>query len=157
MSRGNGGETICRTDEHRRRCLRLLAGLPGRFGAEIGAFVLMANHYQLLVRCRRTDPSETLRWLKTAYGVRCNWAHRGRGHVFQGRFKSVLIHDEGALDRVASYLHLNPVRIGGLGLGKDAQRRARILGGDDPGAELVGRRLRVLGSFRGLPGGFTRD
>ena len=46
------------------------------------------------------------------------WAHRRRGDVFQGRFKSLLLLKEGALDEVGRYLHLNPVRISGLGLSK---------------------------------------
>ena len=89
MSRDNGGEVIDRTDEDRRRFLGRVAELPERFGTEIHAFVLMDNHYHLLVRCRRSDLSETLRWLQTAYAIGFNWAHRRRGHVFQGRFKSV--------------------------------------------------------------------
>lgn len=146
-SRGNGGNLIFRTDEDRRRFLRLVAELPGRFGTEVHAFVLMDNHYHLLIRCRGASVSETLRWLQTTYAARFNWKHQRRGHLFQGRFKSVLIHDEGALDRVARYLHLNPVRIGGLGLGKKEQQRARVLGCEDPGAELVAMRVKVLREY----------
>ncbi|MBL9137040.1 MAG: transposase [Verrucomicrobiales bacterium] len=167
-SRGNGGEVIFGSDEDRRRFLGLVAEVPKRFGAEIHAFVLMDNHYHLLMRCLRADVSETIRWLQTAYAIRYNWAHRRRGHVFQGRFKSLLIRDEGALDRVARYLHLNPVRIAGLGLDKEAQRRARVIGSEDPGAELVARRIRVLreypwsswrvyGAMERAPGWLTRD
>jgi len=53
MSRGNGGEAICWTDEDRRRFLGGVAELPERFGTEVHVFVLMDNHYHLLVRCRR--------------------------------------------------------------------------------------------------------
>ncbi len=148
MSRGNGGEVLYRTDEDRRRFLGLVSELPERCGAEVHAFVLMDNHYHLLVRCRRADLSETLRWLQTAYAIRFNWAHRRRGHVFQGRFKSVLIRSETVLDAVARYVHLNPVRIGGLGLAKADQRRAKVVGCADPGAELIARRLRVLREHR---------
>ena len=146
-SRGNGGEVIYRTDEDRRRFLGRVAELPERFGTEIHAFVLMDNHYHLLVRCRRSDLSETLRWLQTAYAIGFNWANRRRGHVFQGRFKSVLIQDESALDAVAQYLHLNPVRIGGLGLAKEDQRKAKVGACADPGAELVARRLNLLREY----------
>jgi hypothetical protein len=82
---------------------------------------------------------------------RFNWAHRRRGHVFQGRFKSALIQDEGRLEEVGRYLHLNPVRIKGLGLSKEDQRRARVMGCPDPGAELVARRVTALREY-GLAG-----
>ena len=72
VSRGNGGEAIYRKDEDRRQFLGLVSELPERFGTEIHAFVLMGNHYHLLVRCRRIDLSETLHWLQTAYSVRFN-------------------------------------------------------------------------------------
>ena len=168
MSRGNGGEALYRADTDRRRFLGLVAELPERFGTEVHAFVLMDNHYHLLVRCRRTDVSETLRWLQTAYALRFNWAHRRRGHVFQGRFKSVLIRDQAALDAVARYLHLNPVRLGGLGLSKEDQRRAKVVGCADPGATLIAQRLgalrdypwsswRVYAGLEAAPGWLTRE
>ena len=69
-----------------------------------------------------------------------------RGHVFQGRFKSILIRDEDRLDEVGRYLHLNPVRVAGLGLSKEDQQRAKVMGCPDPGAELVARRV---GKLRG--------
>jgi len=50
-----------------------------------------------------------------------------------------MILDQGRLDEVGRYLHLNPVRIAGLGLSKEDQRRARVLGCEDPGRELVSR------------------
>jgi REP element-mobilizing transposase RayT len=124
MSRGNGGEAIYRTEDDRRRFLGLVAELAGRFGTEVHAFVLMDNHYHLLVRCRQATVSETLRWLQTAYAIRFNWAHRRRGHVFQGRFKSVLIRDDGALDRV-----------GGAVLGERGEARALLrAAAREPGA-----------------------
>ena len=52
MNPGNGGEALHRTDDARRRFPGLVAGLPGRFGCEVHAFVLMDNHHPLLVRCR---------------------------------------------------------------------------------------------------------
>ena len=64
LSRGNGGEAISRKDEDRRRFLGLASKLPARFGTEIHAFVLMDNHYHLLVPCRWMDLSETMHWLQ---------------------------------------------------------------------------------------------
>ncbi len=147
MSRGNGGDPIYRSDLDRRRFLGLLAEMPERFSIEVHAFVLMDNHYHLLVRCGEANLSDAIRWLQTSYAGRFNWVHQRRGHVFQGRFKSVLVLDDGRLDEVGRYLHLNPVRIAGLGLGKEDQRRARVLGCEDPGKELVSRRIATLCNY----------
>jgi len=124
MSRGNGGEILFRDDTDRRRFLGLLSELPERFSVQIHAYVLMNNHYHLLIRCLEPNLSEAIRWLQVSYASRFNWAHRRRGHVFQGRFKSVLLLKEGALDEVGRYLHLNPVRIRGLGLSKKEEKLA---------------------------------
>ena len=53
------------------------------------------------------------------------------GRCFAGRFKSVLIPEESKAVEMAGYIHLNPVRIGGLGLSKEDQRRARVLRRND--------------------------
>jgi len=147
MSRANGGDLLFRGDLDRHRFLGLLSELPERFSLELHAFVLMANHYHLLLRCREANLSHAIRWLQTSYAGRFNWAHRRRGHVFQGRFKSVLILEESRLDEVGRYLHLNPVRIAGLGLSKEDQKKARVLGCEDPGRELVSRRLATLDGY----------
>ena len=131
-------------DTDRRRFLGAAAGLPERFALEVHAFVLMHNHFHLLVRTTEANLSQAMRWLNVSYAVKFNWAHRCRGTVFQWRFKSVLIQEEGKAVEVARYIHLNPVRIGGLGLSKSDQRKARVLGCENPGQELVKRRLEVL-------------
>jgi len=136
------------SDADRRRFLGAVAELPERFACEVHAFVLMDNHYHLLVRTTEANLSHAIRWLNVSYAVKFNWAHRCRGTVFQGRFKGVLIQEEARAAEVARYIHLNPVRIGGLGLGKSDQRRARVLGCDNPGRELVRQRLAVLREHR---------
>ena len=67
--------------------------------------------------------------------------------MFQGRFKSVLLLEERALDEVGRYVHLNPVRIAGSGLSKRDQQRARVVGCPDPRRELVSRRVAELGEY----------
>jgi REP element-mobilizing transposase RayT len=148
MNRGHRGGTLYRNDGDRRRFLGLVAEPPERFALEIHAFVLMDNHYHLLVRTREANLSHAVRWLNVGYAVKFNWAHRCRGTVFQGRFKSLLIQEESGAVEVARYLHLNPVRVEGLGLSKSDQRRAKVMGCEDPGRELVNRRLRVLREYR---------
>ena len=143
-SRGNRREALFLDDADRRRFLGLVAELPERFGLEIHAFVLMSNHYHLLVRTPEPNLSHAIRWLNVSYSSRFNWAHRQCGHVFQGRFKAIVIEDQRGVVAVARYVHLNPVRVGALGLGKAEQRRAKRVGCVDPGAELIARRLAEL-------------
>jgi len=147
VNRGNRREAIVRTDTDRRRFLGRLAELPERFRTEIHAFVLMDNHYHLLVRTAEANLSEAVRWLQVSYSSAFNWAHRVRGHLFQGRFRSVLIEDVRGVVEVARYLHLNPVRLQGLGLGKVEQQRARVADIEDPGSAAVQERLRVLAEY----------
>ena len=111
-SRGNRREAIYRTDADRRRFLGLVAELPERFGLEVHAFVLMDNHYHLVVRTPEPNLSEAMRWLHVSYSSRFNWAHRPCGHVFQGRYKAMVMEDQRGVVEVARYVHLNPVRVG---------------------------------------------
>jgi REP element-mobilizing transposase RayT len=147
-SRGNRREAIYRTDADRTRFLGLVAELPDRFGLEVHAFVLMDNHYHLLVRTPEPNLSEAMRWLHVSYSSRFNWANRLCGHVFQGRYKAMVIEDLRGVAEVARYVHLNPVRVGRLGLDKTQQWQSRVTGGADPGAELVRKRLRELKEYR---------
>jgi putative transposase len=148
MNRGHRGSALFREDVDRRRFLGLLAELPERFGVELHAFVLMDNHYHVVLRTPEPNLSHAIRWLHVSYSVRFNWAHRQHGAVFMGRFKAVVIQDRSRVSEVARYVHLNPVRIGGLGLDKDDQRRARGLGCPDPGAALIQQRLETLRNYQ---------
>lgn len=147
MSRGNRREALYLDDTDRRRFLGLVSELPERFRLEIHAFVLMDNHYHLVVRTPEPNLSHAMRWLHVTYSSRFNWAHEQVGHVFAGRFRAVIIQDEKGICEVARYVHLNPVRIEGLALGKAEQRRGKVLGGEDPGAVLVAQRLSVLHNY----------
>ena len=147
VNRGNRRERIFVSDDDRRRFLGLVAELPERFGVEIHAFVLMENHYHLLVRLGEPHLSRAIQWLQLSYSVRFNWANRTVGHVFQGRFRAVHLQNESDVGEVARYIHLNPVRIAGLGLSKEDQRRAKVADLPDPGAELVLRRLTALDAY----------
>jgi REP element-mobilizing transposase RayT len=144
MNRGHRGGALFLDDPDRRRFLGAVAELSERFGTEVHAFVLMPNHYHLLVRTAAANLSHAIRWLNVSYAVKFNWAHQCHGTVFQGRFKGVLIQQEDKAVEVARYIHLNPVRIGGLGLSKSDLHRARVLGCENPGQELIRRRLDTL-------------
>ena len=148
MNRVHRGGRLFLQEKDYERFLARLAELPERFGLEVHAFVLLPNHYHLLARTTEANLSHAIRWLNVSYAMGFNRAHRTRGAVFQGRFKSVLIQEEARVSEVARYLHLNPVRVGGLGLSKRDQRRAKVVGREKPMVALVKQRLQVLAAYR---------
>ena len=93
LNRGNRREDIFRRDTDRRRFLGRLAELPECFHTKVHAFVLTDNHYHLLLRTRDANLSDAIRWLQVSYSSVFNWAHRIRGHLFQGPFRSLLVED----------------------------------------------------------------
>src|SRR5437879_2495785 len=98
------------------------------FGLRVHAFVLMSNHYHLLLEITAVNLSRSMQWLNTSYSVWFNRRHRRSGHLFQGRFKSVVVEPESWGLAVSRYLHLNPVRLRRLGLGKAEVQRSRSVG-----------------------------
>ena len=126
----------------------LVEQLLERFRLEVHAFVLMDNHYHLVVHTPEPNLSEAMRWLNVSYSSRYNWAHKETGHVFQGRYQAIIIEDLSGVVAVARYVHLNPVRVGRLALNKAQQKYTKVVGGVNAGAELVRERLNKLRSYR---------
>ena len=146
-SRANRKEALFRSDEDRRGFLARVSELEERFGVEIHAFVLMSTHYHLVLKTRRANLSRAIQWLNLSYGMRFNWNHKTCGHVFQGRFHSVLIENEAGVVEVARYVHLNPVRVAKLGLGKGEQHRSKTAKRQDVTRDQVAERLRALRDY----------
>lgn len=110
----------------------------------------MDNHYHLLIETPTGNASRALQWLNVSYAVWYNHRHECVGSLFQARYKSIPVEEAGAWALVCSlYMHLNPVRIRGLGLGKTerARERAGIMP-SEPVPEQVRRRLEVLRGHR---------
>ena len=147
-ARGNERRAIFRDDRDRERFLELLAELPERFGSRLHAWVLMENHFHLLIETPEGNLSRTAQWLNVSYSVWFNRRHQRSGHLFQGRFGAVLVAAGADWLEVARYVHLNPVRVARLGLSKEARQRQKTAAARDPGAKLVAERLRVLRTCR---------
>lgn len=147
-ARGNGRQDVFLDDGDRRHFVDRLAELPERFGMRVHAWVLMDNHYHLLLETPEANLSRGCQWLNVAYSVWFNRRHQRSGHLFQGRFKSVVIGDEGAWSAVARYVHLNPVRVAGLRLGKGDRARQKTSGAREPEADLIRERLGRLREHR---------
>jgi REP element-mobilizing transposase RayT len=74
------------------------------------AYVIMNNHYHLALETPQPNLVEGMRWLQGTFGIRFNAYHNERGHVFQSRYKSLVIEEGRPLLGLVNYIHLNPVR-----------------------------------------------
>ena len=90
--------------------------------SEIIAYCLMPNHFHLLLETPEPNLSRTGHWLNVSYSVWFNRRHRRSGHLFEGRFGAVIIEDDANFQEVGRYLHLNPVRVQAMNLGKSGWR-----------------------------------
>ena len=110
LSRGNDRSNIFKNDRDRYMFLDLLEDMTERYDVNIFAFVLMNNHYHLLLRTNLANLSKSMQWLGVTYTRRFNNRHRRTGHLFHGRFKSILVENDAYLFRLSYYIHRNPLR-----------------------------------------------
>lgn len=111
-ARGNEQRDIFRDGIDRERFLLMLGQTIVRFGWNLFAWVLMSNHYHLVVQTPQPNLSRGMHWLNSRYAQWFNRRHDRRGHLFQGRFHGILIEKESYFLTVARYVVLNPVRAG---------------------------------------------
>ena len=109
-SRGNEKRPIVRSDRDRKAFLRFLGEAAKRFNWSITAWVLMTNHFHLVVETREANLSRGMHWLNSAYAGWYNHARKRSGHLYEGRFKSFLVEKEAYRAEVMRYVVLNPVR-----------------------------------------------
>ena len=147
-ARGNERKAIFRDDTDRFHFLERLSELRERFGVRVHAYVLMDNHYHLLLETPEANLSRKVQWLNVSYCVWFNRRHRRSSHLLQGRFGAFIVEDEAGWQEVARYVHLNPVRVGRLKMGKAARAAARVGLDRGPAPELVAERLRTLREYR---------
>ena len=109
-SRGNAREDIFDDDADRYAFCECLGQVVNRFNWLCHAFCLMDNHYHLVIETPEANLSKGMRQLNGIYTQRYNRRHRTVGHLFQGRYKAILIQKESHLVEVCRYVVLNPVR-----------------------------------------------
>ena len=113
-SRGNARQPIFRDDSDRGRFLEILASTIKRCHWLCHAYCLMDNHYHLIIETPEGKISRGMRQLNGVYTQYFNRRHKTVGHVFQGRFKAIMVDKESYLLSLCRYVVLNPVRIGGV-------------------------------------------
>lgn len=114
MCRGDRREEIVRNDDDRRLMLETLEETCARTGFLLHAYVLMPNHYHLLLETPEPNLVAGMKWFQGTYTQRFNARHRLSGHLFQGRYKAVPVEADRAnyFRTVSDYIHLNPARAG---------------------------------------------
>ncbi|NQU11091.1 transposase [bacterium] len=147
-ARGNERRNIFRDNRDRDHLLELLAEAVDRFGWRLHAYVLMDNHWHLLVQTPRANLSAAMQWVNQSSGGWFNRRHQRSGHLFHGRFKAVVVEAELYATVLSRYLHLNPVCLRQLGMDKQAQQRQRAGGSGPPDPQQVRQRLERLRRYR---------
>jgi REP element-mobilizing transposase RayT len=127
MARGNQGQPIFRDDRDRRRFLETVGEACEKTGWWVHAYVLMGNHYHLLLETPEGNLVAGMKWLQGTYTQRFNRRHGRFGHLFQGRYKAVVVDGSapGYFEVVGTYIHLNPARAGLIRAGEEPLKRYR--------------------------------
>jgi REP element-mobilizing transposase RayT len=110
ISRGNRKSTIYHDPPDYVRFLKVVENGSRLYALNIFAFCLMPNHYHLVVESPRGNLSDAMRYINGTFAQSSNRRHSQTGHVFGGRFRSLLIQRDGYLKRAARYVVRNPVR-----------------------------------------------
>ena len=120
MNRGDRREPIFGDDEDRERFLATLDEACSKTGWNVHAFCLMPNHFHLVIETPQANLVAGMKWFLGVYTSRFNRRHKLYGHVFSGRYKSLIVDGSGNgyLKTVCDYVHLNPVRARMIGEGQ---------------------------------------
>ncbi len=110
--RGNEKRNIFRDDFDRHHFLELLGDCVDRFRWILSSYALMPNHFHLMVQLTIETLSDGMHWLNGCYSQDFNRRHKRVGHLFQGRFKAILVEKETYHLELSRYVVLNPVRAG---------------------------------------------
>lgn len=110
-SRGNERKAIFSDDDDRFRFLDILSQSVETYEIKLHGFVLMLNHFHLQLETPLGNLGEFMRQFNITYTSHYNRRHKRSGHLYQGRYKSVLIDRDAYMSQVSRYIHLNPVKI----------------------------------------------
>ncbi len=112
MNRGSRREAIFIDNQDRLRFYEIIGNIESRYKIIVYSFVLMSNHYHLIIETPLGNLSKAIQCLNGDYALYFSRKHRSPGHLFQGRFKAMLVEKETYLLELSRYIHLNPFRAG---------------------------------------------
>ena len=111
-SRGNERKAIFKSNTDRQKFLAYLESATERYSAVIHCYCLMDNHYHLLLETPSGNLPQIMRHINGAYTTYFNIKRDRSGHLFQGRYKAILVEKDAYAKELSRYIHLNPVRAG---------------------------------------------
>lgn len=161
-ARGDRREPIFDDDADRSALLSIVERAVVRFDAVVYAYCLMRNHYHFVVQTRQPNLSRLMRHINGVYTQSYNRRHAKVGHLFQGRFKAVLVDQDTYFLEVCRYVDLNPVRAGMVKRPADwkwSSYRAHVGLAATPnwlGSEVLHRRLAPRATQRERPERYAR-
>ena len=147
-ARGLNRMNLYRDDRDRRHFLELFEAMVETYRTRLHAYVLMSNHYHLVVQTPEANLSRAIQWLNQSWAGWFNARHGRTGTVFQRPFGSVPVENGAWAYELSLYVHLNPLRIKALGLGKTERKAARTGALRDPTPAEVAGRLKRLREYR---------
>ncbi len=112
INRGNYRAYVFKTEGARQAFEECVFAACGRYGWLLHAFVIMGNHYHLAVETPQGNLVAGMQWLQSTFANRFNKLRGERGHLFQGRYKALMVEEGEGLGLLCHYIHLNPVRAG---------------------------------------------
>jgi len=110
INRGNYRRDVFETEGAKEAFETTLAEASTRYRWVVHAYAVMRNHFHLALETPEPNLADGMHWLGSTFATRFNRYRKENGHLFQGRYRSLLIEDSAALARVGDYIHLNPVR-----------------------------------------------
>jgi len=126
MCRGNAGRHVFHDNEDRQNFLNRLGTVAGTFHVEVHAYALMDTHVHMFVRTRDANLSRFMQRLLSGHTQWFNIRQGTFGHLFQGRYKALVVDKNAYGSEVSRYIHLNPVRGGAATKEEVALRQAKL-------------------------------
>jgi putative transposase len=112
INRGNYRRDVFESPGAAQSFVTALAEAVARYGWNLQAYVLMRNHFHLVIRTPEPNLTMGMHWLLSTVATRFNRFRSERGHLFQGRYHALPVEDHDVMSHVIDYVHLNPVRAG---------------------------------------------
>lgn len=109
-ARGNEKRVIFKDSEDYKELIEIFMQAKRKYSVIICCYVLMSNHYHLLIGTPNGNLTKAMKFIQTKYAIYFNHRHRRSGHLFQGRYKALLVDKENYFLELSRYIHLNPLR-----------------------------------------------